>query len=287
MSDIANAEQADYWSSPSGRLWAERQAQMDLLLSGALAALMERAAPAEGERVLDIGCGTGASSLELSGAVGPRGRVAAFDIAEPLLAMARARAEAAGLSNVDFILGDAQTHGFAREGADLVFSRFGVMFFADPVAAFVNLRAATRPGGRLAMICWQGAPENPWFMLPMKVAMERLGRPEPMDPLAPGPMAFKDVDRVTGILRDAGWDRAEGEAIEVDLIPPHSLAAAAELATTVGPATRLMREKNGSQADLAAIRAGCEAALAPFQTGAGLRVPGRLIVYSAVNDRGS
>lgn len=283
MTNTPNADQAEYWSSPSGQLWAIHQERMDTLLSEALAAIITRAAPTPGERVLDIGCGTGASSLVLSEQVGSEGKVTALDISKPLLAMARERAPGAAKGNLEFVLGDAQTHAFTPGDADLVFSRFGVMFFADPVAAMANLRRATRPGGRLAMLCWQGAPDNPWFMLPMKAAMVRLGKPDPMDPHAPGPMAFKDIDRVTGILRDAGWASAEGEALEVDLIPPQTLEAAADLAITVGPATRLLRERDGTEADLAAIKDATINILEQFQTGQGLRIPARLIAYTALN----
>lgn len=280
---IANTDQADYWST-SGRSWAAHQAEMDKLLAAPLDALLTHAAPAPGEHVLDIGCGTGASSLKLSDRIGPGGRVTALDISAPLLDMARARGEAAGRANISYLQGDAQVHPFPPAGADLVFSRFGTMFFSDPVAAFTNLRAATRPGGRLAMICWQGAPENPWFMLPMRAAMERLGRPEPMDPHAPGPMAFKDIDRVTGLLRDAGWSQVAGTLIEVPLSPPQTPRAAADLATTIGPATRLMREKNGTEDDLAAIRSAVETAFAACLGPSGLRIPARLIVYTGTTD---
>ncbi len=276
----ANAQQAEYWST-SGKSWAIHQEMLDQLLSEPLKALLTRAAPALGETVLDIGCGTGASSLRLSERVGPDGQVIAADISAPLLDLAKARGS--GLGNLSFILGDAQTYEFGQGVADLVFSRFGVMFFADSVAAFENLRRSTRPGGRLAMICWQGAPENPWFMDPMKAAVARLGKPEPLDPYAPGPMAFKDIDRVTGILEDAGWINAKGENVEVDLLPPKEIEKAAEFATTVGPASRVMREKGGTDEDLAVIQATCAEMLEAYRAVDGLRVPARLIVYSGDN----
>ncbi|MDF1670765.1 MAG: class I SAM-dependent methyltransferase [Roseovarius sp.] len=285
MTQAPNADQAEYWSSPAGQTWATHQVQMDTLLAGVLDVVVAQGAPAAGEHVVDIGCGTGASSLLLARRVGQNGRVTALDIGEPLLTMAQDRAQAAALDNLEFVLGDAQTYEFPPQAADLVISRFGVMFFSDPVAAMANLRRATRKGGRLAMICWQGAPENPWFMLPMKAAMARLGRPDPMDPIAPGPMAFKDITRITGILRDAGWAQAKGENVEVDLIPPQTLEAATEMAITIGPATRLIGEKNASDADIAEIKAACKAAFAQYQTEAGLRIPGRVIVYTARNNR--
>jgi SAM-dependent methyltransferase len=276
---IANSDQAEYWNSDSGRAWATHQEKLDTLLAGTLDVLLDCAAPLPGEKVLDIGCGTGASSMALSELVGEQGHVTALDISEPLLTLARHRA--GDCSNLDFVHGDAQIYPFAADSADLVISRFGVMFFDNPVAAFANLNRAARPGGRLVMACWQGAPENPWFMLPMQAAMARLGKPEQMDPHTPGPMAFKDVDRVTGILHDAGWHNPKGELTEVDLIPPLPLKEAANFAATFGPATRLLREKNGSEEDAEAIRAATASALAPFQDETGLRIPGRIILYTA------
>ena len=279
---LANAQQAEYWST-SGKSWATHQEMLDQLLSEPLEALLARATPTSGETVLDIGCGTGASAIRLSKEVSPEGQVIAADISAPLLE--RAKSRGSGCENISFILGDAQTYEFGEGRADLVFSRFGVMFFADSVAAFENLRRSTRPGGRLAMICWQGAPENPWFMDPMKAAVARLGKPEPLDPYAPGPMAFKDIDRVIGILEDAGWVNAKGEKIDVDLLPPKTVEKAAEFATTVGPASRVMREKEGTEEDLAVIQSTCAEMLQAYQTDDGLKVPARLIVYSAVNPK--
>lgn len=281
----ANADQAEFWNSEPGQVWVAEQDRFDTLLHEALEAVLDHAAPRPGEAVLDVGCGAGTSSLRLSDMVGAAGRVTALDISAPLLDHARARAgaEPTARSNLRFTLGDAQTHELGGLEVDLVISRFGVMFFDDPRAAFANLRRAVRPGGRLAMICWQGAPENPWFMVPMQAAIARLGKPEPMDPLAPGPMAFKDIDRVTAILTGAGWDNASGRPIEVDLIPPQSLEAAADFATSAGPATRVMREKGGTPEDAEAIRATCAEGFAPYQVAQGLRIPARLIVYSAIN----
>ena len=276
---IVNTDQADFWSSEAGQVWVAHQDEFDTLLQQALEAVLQHAAPRPGESVLDVGCGTGASSLRLSDMVGNAGGVTAVDIAPPLLNRARARAGAR--ANLRFEHGDAQTHPFDRASADLVFSRFGVMFFADPLAAFANLRRAARPDGRLAMICWQGAPDNPWVMVPMQAAMDRLGKPEPIDPHAPGPMAFKDIDRVTGILSAAGWRNAKGTPVEVDLIPPQTLESAADFATSAGPATRVLRERNGSDEDAAAICAACASGFAPYLKAHGLRIPARLIVYTA------
>lgn len=280
---IANTDQAEYWSSPAGHIWATHQEHLDTLMSEVLSRGLEYANPQQGERVLDIGCGTGASTLGLTRAVGGSGQVTGLDISEPLLDLARHRANSLEHAP-NFVLGDAQVHAFPAEEADLIFSRFGVMFFGDPIQAFSNLRRATRSGGRLLMVCWQGAPQNPWFMLPMKCAVKRLGQPEPLDPLAPGPMAFKDIDRVTGILSEAGWASVKGDPVDVDLVPPQSLSEAAEFATTVGPATRLIRERNASPEDVSAIRQDCANAFREHLSPSGLRIPAAVNIFSAVND---
>lgn len=277
--DGVNDEQAEFWSTAPGAAWITHQETFDTLLAGGLEAVLDHAAPKPGETVIDIGCGTGASLLRLSDLVGPSGHVTGLDISAPFLDVAAART--AGRGNLRLVHADAQVHAFTAGAADLIVSRFGVMFFADPVAAFANLRRALRPGGRLAMLCWQGASENPWFSAPMQAASDRLGRPAPTDPHAPGPMAFSGIDRVTGILRDAGWAGAQGRPLEVDLIPPQTPAEAAVFATTAGPAARLLREKEGTEADRAAIEEDCAARFARFETARGLRIPARLIVYTA------
>ena len=279
----ANQDQSDYWSSASGQKWITHEDRLDHLLSGVLDTVIERAAPAQDEHVLDIGCGTGASALRLSALAGPRGHVTAADIAAPLLDRARDRATAAGLTNTTFLLADAQTHAFPPNAADLVFSRFGVMFFNDPITAMTNLRRAVRPGGRLAFICWNSLPENPWFHIPWKAAVARLGRPSDMDPHAPGPMAFRDIDRVTGILRSAGWHTAQGEKIEVPLTPVGMPDDAAALMIRVGPAARIMNEFSATDEDARAIETVCKEALQAYQSQDGLRIPSNLILYTARN----
>jgi SAM-dependent methyltransferase len=154
--------------------------------------------------VLDIGCGAGETSLDLGAAVAPDGAVLGADISQPLLDLARARGAATGLP-VGFLAADAQTSDFGGEPFDAVFSRFGVMFFADPAAAFANIAAALKPGGRLAFVCWRPFAENPLMREPMQAALPLIPPPEPSDPLAPGPFAFADPERVRGILPGAGF----------------------------------------------------------------------------------
>ena len=160
-----NAQQIEYWNELSGARWVAMNDVIDAQISPLGEVAMLRAAVAPGERVLDIGCGCGQTSLQLAERVGQDGRVLGLDISAVMLERARERAEQAGLANLEFRNADAQTEPFA--GAfDLLFSRFGVMFFASPEAAFSNLRSAVRPGGRLTCLTWQGLGANPWMQVP-------------------------------------------------------------------------------------------------------------------------
>ena len=162
-----------------------------------------------GERVLDVGCGNGAVSLEAARAVGPGGRVTGLDLSAPMLEVARRRAEEQGI-DVDFVQGDAQTAAFDQP-FDVVVSRFGVMFFDDPEAAFANLAKATRPGGRLCFVCWQEMFANEWIAVPAMAMVAHVGIPELPEPGAPGPFALADAQRTKGLLESAGWSEVTVE----------------------------------------------------------------------------
>jgi SAM-dependent methyltransferase len=203
----ANAEQAAYWTARSEQ-WVTHQAALDARLAPVGEQLLTRAAPRPGERVVDVGCGTGATTLAVAEKVGTRGSVLAVDISEPMLAIARRRSTERGHGHVRFLHGDAQSHDFEPKAYDLVLSRFGVMFFSDPVAAFANLMSALRPGGRLAFVCWAPLEDNPWFKEPLAAGIRWLGPPEPQPPRAPGPLALAETGYIEEILRDAGSSNA-------------------------------------------------------------------------------
>jgi SAM-dependent methyltransferase len=276
----ANADQAAFWNAESGRAWVTRADDLDAIQAGVTDLLLAETAALPGEAVLDIGCGAGATTLAFAEAVGPAGRVLGVDISGPLLACAEARAAAAGLGQVGWLLADAQTDPLPA-GFDAAISRFGVMFFDNPVAAFARIGAALRPGGRLVLAAWGPAEANPWFRETFRAAVERLGPGPPAAPDAPGPFAFADRSRVLGLLRDAGLADPTAEARRVELHLPGGLAAAVDLAGDVGPAKRLLREKGGTDADRAAIAAVLADALARYVTADGIRIPGEVNLFRA------
>ncbi|MEL7258245.1 MAG: class I SAM-dependent methyltransferase, partial [Pseudomonadota bacterium] len=219
MSDIANKDQAEYWSGPSGEKWVQKQSMFDALMTPVLETLLARADVKSGQRILDVGCGTGASLLQLASVVGPSGHVTGVDVSTPMLAMARARIETAELDNVTYIEADAQVSDFGSMAVDHIVSRFGIMFFEDPYAAFANIATALAPGGKITFITWAGLPENPWFRLPIEFAKTRVGSPPPPDPRAPGPMAFSEQDYVKDILNQAGLRDVTAETVRLNLTP--------------------------------------------------------------------
>lgn len=277
----SNIAQADYWASTAGTQWIMREALMDTLLSQVLARLLHHAALRPGEAVLDIGCGTGASCLAAAAAVGPSGHVTGLDIAAQLLDRTRDRVAAAGLANTSFVLADAQTHAFAKGSVDVMISRFGVMFFEDPTAAFTNMAKALKPGGRLVFAAWAQAALVPWFSIPVGAAVARLGRPAPSDPNAPGPLAFQDASRVTAMMAAAGLQNPRCLSETVPLTPSGAFDDVVAFSAHIGPAARIMAEFSGTEADGAAIEAAVKTEFAAFKTDQGLRIPCGIQFYCA------
>jgi SAM-dependent methyltransferase len=280
--EAPNAEQAEYWTTAPGRKWVDLKEPLDRSLAPVSAALFERARPRPGERVLDLGCGTGATTLALADAVGAEGRVVGLDISTLLLAQAAARTPAPLARRIDYVEADAQTHDFGMTRFDLLVSRFGSMFFADPVAAFRNLRRGLRAGARVHLAAWGPLAANPWFAIPRDAAVARLGPSPPAEPTAPGPLAFADRAYVLRILREAGYARPTAEAVAIHLEPPGDVPAVARLALSIGPVARLMNHYEGTPADAAAIGESLERDFAAFATAKGVRIPATLNLFAAL-----
>lgn len=238
--------------------------------------LIARAAPQPGEAVLDIGCGSGASTLRALQAVGDSGQVLAVDIAPPLAA--RTAERVAGRARVE--VGDAQHHGFEPGGFDLALSQFGLMFFADTVAAFGNIRRALRPGGRLHFVAWATPARNDWFAVSRRIAIARLGPVAPTDPLAPGPFAFADAERVLGMLRAAGWE-AGVETVALEMRPAGAPEDVAAMQMSLG-VSRVLAELEATDADRAAVAREVTQAFAGMRRDGQIRVPAEVHFFHAV-----
>ncbi|MCR8547090.1 class I SAM-dependent methyltransferase [Salipiger sp. P9] len=276
-----NAAQEAFWSSGPGQHWVRLHRELDTLHDNLTRIVLEAAQPQPGERVVDIGCGAGAVAIAAGQHVGEAGYVLGLDISAPLIGVGRDRAEAVQICAPDFLVADAQT--WAHEGApfDLCVSRIGLMFFADPIAGFRNILAHLRPGGRLVFAAWAASEHNAWFRIPMELAVARLGPAAPGDPHGPGPTAFADTARVIDLLTEAGAKDISAQTVDTTLEVPEGYKAAAELTQFVGPISRHLRDKGGTDADRAAIHRGVKEAFRRFDDGNGCHIPARVNLFSA------
>ena len=277
-----NEEQAEYWGkSASGAKWLTYEDQLDHLMSPVLELVLDRAGLQTGMRILDIGCGTGVSSIAAAKQVGESGHVLAADISEPFLDRARTRASDQELNNITFQYADAQTHDFAEDDRDAAISRFGVMFFEDSVAAFSNMARALKPGGQMTFAAWGPLADNPWFKIPHIAATSRLGHPPKVDRFAPGPLAFHDIDHVTGMMTEAGLTDVQAQAVPLGLRGIGSVRDSAILCTRVGPAARVISHFDGTSADVHAIQEGVADAFSSFENGQDLKIPAVINLFQA------
>jgi SAM-dependent methyltransferase len=273
----SNTEQRLAWEQGIGVAWLKRADGMDRRLAPVGALLLERAAPTPGERVLDVGCGTGALATRLAEAVGVRGGVVGLDISETMLDAAR---RGGVPPSVELLRADAQSHVFPPPAFDLVVSRFGVMFFEDPVLAFRNLRRAMRPGARLCFAAWAPLTENPHWQIPLAAVIRRLGPPEPADPRAPGLLAFSDEGYVRGILAAAGFHGVAVARERVALLGG-SAEEEAEHSLAMGPAARLMEERASAAEVREAILREVANAFRAYERDGACALPGTVLIVIA------
>lgn len=238
-----NSAQAEIWNGDVGQKWAEEQADLDSMLAPLGLGGIAKANFAPGESVIDVGCGCGATSLAIAANVTPGGQVLGVDISGPMLTRARQNAEKTG--NVNFALADASTHKFAPASADVIFSRFGVMFFANPSAAFANIRTALKPGGRVCLVVWRPVKENPWVMKSLMIAAKHVTMPAPLGPEDPGPFSFGDRARVTRILETAGFKevKLEPQDLLITIGAGRDLAGSVDFLLGVGPIRMILAEQ--------------------------------------------
>ncbi len=232
MSDPTPAgDMAAYWDR-AGKVWVEQQALLDRIYAPVAEAVVEAAGLHAGEAVLDVGCGSGATTFAAAWRTGPEGRAVGVDISPALVELARRRAGEEGQEGVAFQLADAQTATFDQT-FDAIVSRFGVMFFPDPVAAFANLRSASKPGGRLAFACWRSPEDNPLSLVPLAAAAPFLETPLTYAKDAPGRFGLADPDRARRILAEAGWRKVE--IAPLDTTAPGGFEDLMTLSVRVGP----------------------------------------------------
>ena len=277
--EVPNADQIAYWNGPGGQRWSDRQQVQDVLLAPVLDLLIDRAGAQAGERIVDVGCGCGAATIAFAQKVGASGYVLGVDISAPMLARARQMAPAG--QRLEFVLADATVHPFVPASFDLMVSRFGVMFFEQPVLSFSNIRRALKPSGRLAFACWREPRDNPWMMAPLQAAYRHVPKLPPVGPEDPGPFAFASEERVRGILGEAGLSGINMERCEIvlDVAIGRGLQAAVESAMEIGPANRALE---GQSAEVhAAVAQSMREALAPFVSGQKVVLGGSVWIVTA------
>lgn len=214
---MANEKMREYWNGEFVESWVRAQAAYNAMLEPFNDAILGAGPVRAGDRVVDVGCGSGALARAAGVVVGAAGSVTGLDISEPMLGLARDLS--AGFAQVRFVCCDAQSEDLSDIAADVVVSRFGVMFFEDPVAAFANLAAATANGGRLAFACWRPALENEWITVPLRAVVAVVGAPDLPAPGAPGPFQMGDADFVRETLSAAGWDGVELSRFDTRMCP--------------------------------------------------------------------
>ena len=274
-----NADQIAYWNGPGGEHWTERQPLQDILLAPISQILIDSAAANSGERIVDVGCGCGSTSIALAQAVAPSGFVLGIDISAPMLA--RARQLAPKTLPVDFVLADATVHPFDPASFDLLVSRFGVMFFAEPALSFANLRRALKPTGRLAFVCWREPRENPMLMTPLQAAYKHVPKLPQPGPEDPGPFSFASEERVRRILREAGFVDVAivPRNLSLDIAIGRGLEAAVQGAIEIGPASRALHDH--PEDVRAAAKESIREALKPFVRGETVPLPAAIWIVTA------
>ena len=280
MTDIANTDQYDAWNGDSGQRWIQDPDRRDQVMAPIADALLAAAALTAGENVLDIGCGCGATTLAAAHTVGANGTVTGIDLSEPMLDVARRRAAAAGLDNVSFVQGDAQTHDLDTRRFDVAISRFGTMFFADPEAAFTNIAASLDPGGRICLATWQPLLANQWLTVPGAALLRYGSIPDTADDAGPGMFAQSEPDLVRQVLADAGYRDIGLQPVEVTLTLGADPEEAAAYLADSGPGRAVLATipDHDKPAALDAVRA----TLADHTDHPGVRLDAGIWIITAV-----
>lgn len=280
MTNADNANEREFWSGPSGQNWVTLQEEMDTQLDEVARLVIRNANPQPGQHVLDIGSGAGALSLLAAEAVGPTGHVLATDISKPMLDCAEERGR--NTPQMQTLLADAQVTAWPDAGFDYAISRFGVMFFADPPAAFANIARALKPGGRIVFAAWAPTANNPYWHIPSKHAVAHLGQPPRTEPDTPGPMGLSDIDLACERLRKGGLENVEGRVETVHLNHPNGHRAFAYLCRRIGAAKNAINHFGADDKTLELIENGIAAEFAQFdQPDGNCAVPAEINLLTA------
>lgn len=271
---MRNSEQIEYWNGQAGETWVESQERTDKTLEPLSDRALSLAAVEAGEHALDVGCGCGTTTMRMA-EMG--GQATGMDISRPMLNLARERSK--GLSNINFEEADASAANFS-ETYDLVFSRFGIMFFADPFAAFKNLATALKPQGRMLMMCWAAPKKNPWMFTAVNAARPLIPQPPAaQDPRAPGPFAFADPEYVTNILSEANLCNIKLDPFSTKLFVGQDAEQATNSQLRMGPFSRIFSELDETLQDK--VLEIVKAAFKPHETDNGIWLDANVWMISA------
>ena len=272
MSEV-NKNQKDFWSGKGGDIWVERQNAMDTMLSPLGEAALNKLNFNEEENVLDIGCGCGHTTLNIAKRIGPSGNVTGLDISEPMLKRAKESAVEMSISNTSFKCVDVQTEDLGDQIYSAAFSRFGVMFFEDSIAAFKNINKSLISGGYLSFVCWQSPAVNPWQSLFIQEVKKFLDLPSP-PPRSPGPFAFMESEYVSSILEESKFQdiTIEGHEAEVNMFSGRSLSDSVKDYISINPVVTQMLKESSENQVAEIVNSGIEA-FSPYYSEKGLIFP--------------
>ena len=268
-----NKNQKDFWSGKGGDIWVERQNAMDTMLSPLGEAALNKLNFNEKENVLDIGCGCGHTTLNIAKRIGPSGKVTGLDISEPMLKRAKESAVEMSITNTSFKCVDVQTVDLGDQIYSAAFSRFGVMFFEDSIAAFKNINKSLISGGYLSFVCWQSPAVNPWQSLFIQEVKKFLDLPSP-PPRSPGPFAFMESEYVSSILEESKFQdiTIEGHEAEVNMFSGRSLSDSVKDYISINPVVTQMLKESSENQIAEIVNSGIEA-FSPYYSEKGLIFP--------------